>query len=143
MPAWKPGRDGKKPVSAFVNLSVLFPPDLNSDHKPLPKTEIPKDKNIEPTPQSNAGINPDSKLEADSTFFKTGMEQMKKLDYNSAISSFSDALKINPTNAKALLLRGIAYYKLKDLEKACPDWNRSVELGNKNAIKMIEKYCKK
>lgn len=143
MPAWKPGSDSKKSVSTFVNLSILFPPNLKSEHKPLPKTEIVSDKNIEPTSQSNVGINPDSKLEADSAFFKTGMEQMKKLDYNSAITSFSDALKLNPTNTKALLLRGIAYYKLKDLDKACPDWNRSVELGNKNAIKMIEKYCKK
>jgi TonB family protein len=143
MPNWKAGREGKKTVSAFVNVSVSFPADLKTKGKALPPSEIGNETKSESQPMSKTEALPSNKLGADSAFFNKGMEQLKKMDYNSAAASFSEALKINPSNAKALLFRGSAYYKLKDLDKACNDWGRSVELGDKDAVNMTRKYCKR
>ena len=143
MPNWKAGREGKKLVSVFVNISVSFPADLKSKGKEVLKDKMEQENKSDSQPLSQTEIAPAKNIGADSAFFKTGMEQLKKLDYNSAASSFSEALKINPANAKALLFRGSAYYKLKDLDKACDDWARSVEMGDKGAVNMIKKYCKR
>ncbi len=141
MPNWKAGREGKKTVSTFVNVTVFFPADLKMIEKALPQSESGTKSESQPIKKTEAL--PANNLGADSAFFNKGMEQLKKMDYNSAAASFSEALKINPTNAKALLFRGSAYYKLKDIDKACNDWGRSVELGDKDAVNMTRKYCKR
>ena len=43
--------------------------------------------------------------------------------------------------AHCLVNRGCAYYEEGLKEKACLDWSRALELGDKNILDNIKKYC--
>ncbi len=61
---------------------------------------------------------------------------------NEALKDFDKAIEINPDYADAYLGRGTSKYNLKDLEGACKDWQKSSLLGNTQATKQLEKYCR-
>lgn len=80
---------------------------------------------------------------SDLAAFNQAMKHMQKSEYAESIKSFTEALAINPKNSKSFLYRGGVYYKLKELDKACDDWGRATELGNKDAANLSKKHCKR
>ena len=50
-----------------------------------------------------------------------------------------------PTNLRkdAIALRGITYYNNGKKKLACEDFQKAMELGNENASKNYNKYCRK
>jgi len=71
-----------------------------------------------------------------------GLSLAKLEKYNDALEYFNKAIKINPGNASAYGNRGTLYYQTGNKQKACTDWQRSAELGNKRANQIFLKYCK-
>jgi TonB family protein len=136
MPDWKPGMEKGKPVSTYFNLPVLF--KLDSLSSPEVETQ-----SVPPVELNNSEKPNFISTAADSVHFNKGMNQMKAREYNAAVESFSEALKINPKNDRSLLYRGSVYYKLKELDKACNDWGQSSEMGNTDAANLMKKYCKR
>ena len=78
-------------------------------------------------------------------------------DYRGAIDDYSTAIPMKITSgdmmpyqfnrrtmeirASCYYLRGLSYYNLHDLEKACRDFSKAGELGEKDAYDEIRKYC--
>jgi len=62
--------------------------------------------------------------------------------YNEAIPDFNKAIEIHPDYAEAYLGRGSSKYNIKDYTGACNDWHKASELGNRQAQKQIDKFCK-
>jgi tetratricopeptide (TPR) repeat protein len=62
-------------------------------------------------------------------------------DYDEGLSDFAKAIALNPRNYDTWLSRGIA--KLQENDKSgCTDLNKAVELGSKDAVEELRKYCK-
>ena len=77
----------------------------------------------------------------DSTFFtNSGVAKLKLGDFEGSIHDNTIAIKINPNNAYAFCNRGIAKEFLGDFDGAIVDWEKSSELGHKEADKFIKKY---
>jgi hypothetical protein len=56
---------------------------------------------------------------------------------------FTQAIKMKTENISYVYLgRGIARYNIGKVGLACQDWERSVLMGEKNASKYMEQYCK-
>ncbi len=79
-----------------------------------------------------------------------GNAQSKLHRYNDAVSSYDQALSINPSNVmqysnwvRNYFNRGVAKYYLNDMEGACKDWNKALELGFGPAHDYIMEYCNK
>ena len=51
-------------------------------------------------------------------------------------------VKFHPNDGLACFLKGKIYWDLKDAENACNDWHKSLELGNKDALKALQQYCR-
>ncbi len=64
-------------------------------------------------------------------FIKTGVEQIKKADYQGARDSFEEALRINDTAAEGHLGLGMAYFHLKDDRLAERELTRAIEISPK------------
>jgi len=62
--------------------------------------------------------------------------------FNEAIIDFNHSLAITPDFVDALNNRGNARHSLHDKNGACSDWQTAAELGNKEALKMLNIYCK-
>jgi tetratricopeptide (TPR) repeat protein len=62
--------------------------------------------------------------------------------YYEAIEKYSIAILINSKDIDALFNRAAAYSKSGNKEKACEDWKRASELGDKEAKGLFEKNCK-
>lgn len=62
--------------------------------------------------------------------------------YQEALSDFSKAISLKPDYAEAHRNRGNVYLLLKDMPNACDDWQKAAKLGNKEVIKVIDRYCK-
>ena len=64
---------------------------------------------------------------------QTGMEQMKRGEYEQAISSYQRVIQADPKNSLALNLKGTAYYRAKDYGNAVDTLRRAVEADPRNA----------
>ena len=62
-------------------------------------------------------------------------------DYRGCVEDCNIMINSEPKSANTLFFRGQAYYKLGQKMKACADWSKSGELGNKDAYLSISKYC--
>lgn len=63
-------------------------------------------------------------------------------NFPDAIADFTKAIEIDPGLPDAWLSRGTCWLGLKQLDKACPDWHKAQSLGNQQATKMLERYCR-
>jgi tetratricopeptide (TPR) repeat protein len=64
-------------------------------------------------------------------------------NWKEAEKKFTQAIKIKTENISYVYLgRGIARYNIGKVGLACQDWERSVLMGEKNATKYMEQYCK-
>ena len=77
-----------------------------------------------------------------------GNARSKMRHYNDAIADFDRALDIQPTElmdysnwVRNYFNRGVAKYYLNDINGACRDWNKSLELGFGQAHDYIMEYC--
>jgi tetratricopeptide (TPR) repeat protein len=63
--------------------------------------------------------------------------------YQEAIPDYDKVVAMEPGNANVLQSAGYAKLKAGDTTGACLYWQKSLELGNKNAESLIKKYCTK
>lgn len=62
-------------------------------------------------------------------------------NYAIAIIDFNEAIRRNPLDSHAWLIRGMAHYNIGMKDKACHDWERASKLGNGSGYKYISRYC--
>jgi tetratricopeptide (TPR) repeat protein len=62
-------------------------------------------------------------------------------DYISAIADYNKAIELDPKNARAYFIRGLAKLSLNENDGACLDWSKAGELGFGEAYDMIQKHC--
>jgi len=62
-------------------------------------------------------------------------------NYALAIEDFEKVILIDPNNPFAYYNLGMAYLKLDDSGKACKNFHKGCELGNKNACRMVIMNC--
>ncbi len=58
----------------------------------------------------------------------------KNRDYLGALTEYTEAIGIDPSNALAICCRGVAYYKLGDDQDAMRDYTRAISIDPKLAI---------
>jgi tetratricopeptide (TPR) repeat protein len=61
--------------------------------------------------------------------------------FDKALTAYSKAIETSPTNSGYYDNRAHLHLRLKKIVEACLDWSKSGELGNRDAYKMIHKYC--
>ena len=59
-----------------------------------------------------------------------------------ALNDFSMALDINPEDPELYINKGLALQKLGQKEKACSNWKKASQLGSKEAVEYLLKYCR-
>lgn len=74
-------------------------------------------------------------------FMNKGIVYLWMERYDASIEQFNKVIEINPENGKAYYNRGIAHEEAGDMGLACLDWNRSLRLKYKLALKMVSQYC--
>lgn len=62
-------------------------------------------------------------------YYKQGHASYKVRDYEHALSDFSQAIKENPTHAKAHINRGNTRYNLKDYDGAVTDYSQAIQIN--------------
>src|SRR5207237_608229 len=78
------------------------------------------------------GEGPPTQAEAPNTF-QHGLEALENGDHDRAIACFSAVLKGQPSNPRAHLHRGLAYYGEKNYEKALADFTEAIRLAPQTA----------
>jgi tetratricopeptide (TPR) repeat protein len=73
---------------------------------------------------------------------KSGNDFVKSKKYDEAIAEYTKAIEINSNFKAAYFNRGLVEVVLEQKEKGCLDLRKAAELGEKDANKMIQKYCK-
>lgn len=62
--------------------------------------------------------------------------------YPECISDMDQAIKLEPKSGNSYLIRGQAWLASGSPDKACLDWRKALELGEKEASNFIKKNCK-
>ena len=63
-------------------------------------------------------------------------------DFHGAIEKYNLLINRSPKEDVAYLLRGNTFQALNDMQSACADWQKAMELGNKYAGGLIKQYCR-
>lgn len=71
-----------------------------------------------------------------------GIKNIENNEFKKAIDFFTKSFKSNHTLVESLYNRAYCYYKLKEYDKACLDWNILKELGQKKGEKLFMENCK-
>jgi tetratricopeptide (TPR) repeat protein len=62
--------------------------------------------------------------------------------YNSSLQDLNKSIEIDPSNGNAFVNRGLAYFYLKDMDKACESWEQAARMGMDKGMEAVELYCK-
>jgi hypothetical protein len=74
--------------------------------------------------------------------YQNGVIAMQREKFDAAIDFFCLTLSSNPNDIDALFQRGICYFKLNLIDKACADWQKIKTLKSKRADNLILEFCK-
>ena len=84
---------------------------------------------------AKAEIDRQGRATADSLVKRYNADQAIKIgDLDRAITDYSEAIRLNPTNAQAFFGRGVAYAKKGDLDRAIINYTEVIRLEPRNAL---------
>jgi len=63
-------------------------------------------------------------------------------DFNNAIIDYNKAIEVSPELISAYVNRGIAKYFAGNISEACFDWNIAANKGDRQAMGLLQQYCK-
>jgi tetratricopeptide (TPR) repeat protein len=66
-------------------------------------------------------------------YYYRGLAHYDKRDYDRAIADYSEAIRLNPSEASAYNGRGNAYHDKREYDLAIADYTRAIEIDPKNA----------
>ncbi|MDO5979192.1 tetratricopeptide repeat protein [Flavivirga spongiicola] len=74
-------------------------------------------------------------------YFNLGLSSFQKDKFDEAIKYFTKSFEINHTKVDALYNRAACYVQKTEYLKACYDWARLAELGQKRGEKLLKENC--
>ena len=74
-------------------------------------------------------------------FIVKGNEKFEKKDYEGAVLDYTKSIELNDKDANAYYKRGLSKLFLKEKNSGCSNLNKAMELGSKEAVEIIKKYC--
>ena len=62
-------------------------------------------------------------------------------DFAGAIEDYTQVIKINPKDSDAFFNRANIKKEIGDMRSACEDWKKGAELGDEDAVKLVQEHC--
>ncbi len=122
----------------FINFCLPDNPEVQ-----LTQVQIEADKGN--YMNAIAGLN--TLIDKDKTkkeyYLLRGKLSLKTQKLQNADEDFGMVLDLTPDDAEANLGKGIAKYKLQDNQAACYYWQKAANLGNREAVGYLNKFCGK
>ncbi|GAA4300119.1 hypothetical protein GCM10023183_10080 [Nibribacter koreensis] len=82
------------------------------------------------------------KGKSEKAYYGIGRANLGKGNFNEAILAFDKAIEIKPDYALAYQNRGAAKIELQDMDGACKDWHKCLELGVTQLQPYLKQFCK-
>lgn len=76
-------------------------------------------------------------------YYNRGIEFIEIEEFDKAISDFNKSLNVNFAVSESYFFLGKAYLGKNNSIESCKNFTKSAELGDKDAIEMVKKYCNK
>jgi tetratricopeptide (TPR) repeat protein len=92
--------------------------------------------------QKNVSLGTPNSLLAKKELYDYGVRKFQAKKTVLAKVYFEEAVKYYPKDIDAHYNLASCYYKLKNIDKACQQWQKCIELGDKTVQQEIIKYCK-
>lgn len=103
--------------------------------------KIPVSEQIEITSTEEAAEHPDAHIIAFAQHLEKTRSFMLKTDYVAALSEVNQALKVDPKNTKALMMRGSIYYAMGKVDLAEEDYETVLRVDPHNPeVKAFRNY---
>lgn len=85
--------------------------------------------------------NTDINNNSNCAFYEQALKLQEEGNYEKAIKKFNNALVTCNGKADVYIMRGSCFVKLNQLDKACEDFKKALELNDDRAKTLINKYC--
>jgi tetratricopeptide (TPR) repeat protein len=86
--------------------------------------------------------NADGPMYSAEEYNSRGLNKYKNYKDKESILDYDKAIKLDSNFSAAYFNRALAKKELGEVESACEDWKKALELGLIEAAEMIKKYCK-
>ena len=74
-------------------------------------------------------------------YFNRGSAKYKMGDFGGAIEDYTQVIKINPKDSDAFFNRANIKKEIGDMRGACEDWKKGAELGDEDAVQLVQEHC--
>jgi len=74
-------------------------------------------------------------------FFSKGLANYQNKKYELAIKNFTKNYELDSSQIDALYNRALIFYTMGQKDKACDDWAKLKELGQKKGEKHYQEFC--
>jgi tetratricopeptide (TPR) repeat protein len=74
-------------------------------------------------------------------YFNRGSAKYKMGDFAGAIEDYTQVIKINPKDSDAFFNRANIKKEMGEMRDACEDWKKGAELGDEDAVKLVQEHC--
>ena len=74
-------------------------------------------------------------------YFNRGSAKYKMGDFAGAIEDYTQVIKINPKDSDAFFNRANIKKEIGEMRGACEDWKKGAELGDEDAVKLVQEHC--
>ena len=74
-------------------------------------------------------------------YFHRGSAKYKMGDFAGAIEDYTQVIKINPKDSDGFFNRANTNKEIGDIRGACEDWKKGAELGDEDAVKLVQEHC--
>ncbi len=74
-------------------------------------------------------------------YFNRGSVKYKMRDFAGAIEDYTQVIKVNPKDSDAFFNRANIKKEIGDMRGACEDWKKGAELGDEDAVKLVQEHC--
>ena len=78
----------------------------------------------------------------DRYYYYRGMVRNQSDKQELALGDFAMSLDINPRQPELLMQRAQIRFDAGDIEGACHDWKKALEMGNAKAADLLYKHCR-
>jgi tetratricopeptide (TPR) repeat protein len=127
-------------ANADYSLAIKYDPNYSKAYNNRGFSFINLKMTNESLKDFNTAIAIDSKCT--DAYFNRGNIYFEIKNFDKAIQDYNSVIELNPSHTKAYYNKGVINYTMGDKSAACQNWQAAKNLGNSDAVSLLDRFCK-
>jgi hypothetical protein len=146
MPDWRPAKKNGVPIDTFITRKFFFSLEHERAKGDTTVTELVAFFQPATDKKEAARLEKLAKMDLErlqrAPLFDKAVQALRDSQYVDAVHLFNKLQLLGENGQDMYFNKGIAYFRLDELDSACACWQTAARLGDKEALKVFQLKCK-